>query len=117
MADTPGYELDLRDGTIIARLTEPEVTHLIMQELCVDLEQKVRYDNIHHFVFDLAEVRFLPSACLGAMVEFMRDLEHVRGRIALAGCEDNVAFLFKVTRLDSVFPIFDDVDDALAAAA
>jgi len=34
------------------------------------------------------------------------------GLIALAGCQENVAFLFKVTRLDSVFPMYDEVDDA-----
>lgn len=117
MPEPPAYELDQRDGAVIARLTQAEVTHLAMQELCVELEEKIRYDNIQHFVIDLADVRFLPSACLGSMVEFVRELEHVRGRVALASCEENVAFLFKVTRLDAIFPIFDDVDEALDAAA
>lgn len=118
MADaTSGYELDTRPGTIVARLTEPEVTHLIMQELCEELGDKVRYDNVRRFVLDMTDVRFMPSACLGALVGFLQDLEHVRGQVLLAGCADNVAFIFKVTRLDSVFPLYDDVDEALAAAA
>ncbi len=37
----------------------------------------------------------------------------MRGRIALAGCQDNVAFLFKVTKLDDIFVLFDDLDAAL----
>jgi len=30
----------------------------------------------------------------------------------LAGCKENVAFLFKVTRLDTVFPMYDEVEEA-----
>lgn len=115
MAD-PSYEIERSGNAIVARLLVSEVTHLLMQDLCQELEQHVRCDNIHHFVFDLAQVRFMPSACLGAMVDFVRDLEHVRGRLVLAGCADNVAFIFKVTRLDSVFPLYDNVEEALHAA-
>lgn len=112
----PSYELERSGHTIVVRFRVSEVSHLLMQELCQELSERMRFDNLHHFVLDLNEVRFLPSACLGAMVDFVRELEHVRGRLALAGCTDNVAFIFRVTRLDTVFSLYDDVDDALAAA-
>ena len=56
----------------------------------------------------------MDSACIGALVTFLQDLEHVRGRIALANCQPNVAFLFKVTRLDQVIGIYDDPQTACA---
>jgi anti-sigma B factor antagonist len=84
------------------------------QELVVELTERMRYDNAQHFIFDLAAVEFIASSCLGALVGFMKDLEHQRGRIVLVNCRANVQFLFKVTRLDSVFPIFDDMAEARA---
>lgn len=112
----PSYELDRSGHTVVVHFHVSEVSHILMQEICQELGEKMRFDNLHHFVLDLSEVRFLPSACLGAMVDFVRELEHVRGSLCLAGCADNVAFIFKVTRLDTVFPLYDDLDDALAAA-
>jgi anti-anti-sigma factor len=58
-------------------------------------------------------VEFLDSAGIGALVTLLQDLEHVRGRIALTHCQPNVAFLFKVTRLDAAIPLFDETAEAI----
>lgn len=107
-------ELEQRGGIVIARPGVPEVSHAQMQELVSDLEQRMRCDNAQHFVFNLEGVEFLASACLGVMVQFLQDIEHMRGRIMLANCSDNVLFLFKVTKLDTVFMVCEDLDEALA---
>ncbi len=86
-----------------------------MQDLVGELMSRMRNDNAQHFVLDMAEVEFVSSECLGALVSFLQDLEHVRGRIALAGCRPNVQFLFKVTRLESVFSLCDDIEEGKAA--
>lgn len=113
----PTDEIDIeQSGQIVtAKLHQAEVAFQQMQELvdaCVD---KMRYDKAQHFVFDMTDVEFLASACIGALVQLLQDIEQHRGQIALAGCQENVAFLFKVTRLDSVFPMFDEVDEAVAS--
>jgi len=46
-------------------------------------------------------------------VEFMQDLESIRGRFALCACRDEVAFLFKVTKLESVFGLYEDAEEAV----
>ena len=97
---------------VTAHIRQVEVAYQEMQDLvdaCVD---KMRYENAQNFVFDFAEVEFLASACIGSLVQLLQDIEHQRGQIALAGCQDNVSFLFKVTRLDSVFPMYDEVEEA-----
>jgi anti-anti-sigma factor len=91
-----------------------ELSGLQAQELVNELTERMRYDNAQHFIFNLAAVEFIASSCLGSLVGFMKDLEHQRGRIVLANCRANVQFLFKVTRLDSVFPICEDIEDATA---
>lgn len=102
-----------QDGSVVtAHIHQAEVAYQQMQDLvdaCVD---KMRYENAQNFIFDLAEVQFLASACIGSLVQLLQDIEHQRGQIALAGCQENVAFLFKVTRLDSVFPMYEEVEEA-----
>ncbi len=107
-----------QQGTVaVATLTRAELDASHMQEVVVELMECMRYSNASHFVFDFKAVTFASSACIGAMVQFLQDVEHVRGRIALANCSSDVAFLFKVTRLDTVFHLFDDVDEAIAGIA
>lgn len=111
----PTDEIDIeQDGQIVtAKLHQAEVAFNQMQELVDACMDKMRYDKAQHFVFDMTAVEFLASACIGSLVQLLQDIEQHRGQIALAGCQENVAFLFKVTRLDSVFPMFDEVDEAV----
>ncbi len=107
------YEID-QDGQIVTiSVLSSDASHEKIQDAVDDCLDKTRYDNARHFVFDLEEVEYLASACIGVMVEFLREVEHVRGRICLANCQENVAFLFKVTQLDHIFEMFDDVEDAI----
>ena len=111
----PGtMELDQRGQVVVARPGMAEVSATQMQELGAELEERMRFDNAQHFVLDMEGVQYIASSCLGVMVQFLQDIEHMRGRILLASCSENVLFLFKVTRLDAVFLIFEDVDEAMA---
>ena len=110
-----GVELEQSGAVVTVQLRLRDVTHLDLQEVVVECQERMRYSNARHFLFDLEGVEFLSSACVGVLVGFLQEVEHMRGRIALVHCEDNVAFLFKVTRLDHVFPIYDDVTEAAAA--
>jgi len=106
-------EIEQRGSLVVARMGEGDLTHIALQEAADECLQRLRYDNAQHFIFDLAGVNFVASACLGVLVSFMQEVEHVRGRIALINVSDNVQFLFKVTHLDSVFPIHDDEREAV----
>lgn len=105
-------ELEQSGGDLTLTLPGPEVNAPTMQELVRTCEERMRFDQATNFIFDLAEVEYLDSACIGLLVELLRDIEPMRGRIALVGCRANVAFLFKATRLDSVFALCDDRDEA-----
>lgn len=107
------FEMEQDGQLVTAYLRATEVAHDDMQALVVECIEKMRYDNAQNFIFDLEQVEFLASACIGSLVEFLQEIEHCRGQIALVNCQDNVAFLFKVTRLDQVFGLFDDMDEAV----
>lgn len=110
-----GVELEQQGSLVKVRFNQPEITHTEMQDTAEECLERIRVHGAQNIAFDLEQVEFLASACIGSLVQLMQEMEHHRGRIALAGCQDNVAFLFKVTRLDAIFEILDDMSEAVAA--
>ncbi|MEX0777571.1 MAG: STAS domain-containing protein [Phycisphaeraceae bacterium] len=110
----PATTCDIEESNhlVVVHIATSKLEASAMQEVVDDLMERMRYTGAIHFILDVKPVEFISSACLGVMVQFLQDLEHVRGRMALARCQENVAFLFKVTRLDKVFHLYDDVEDA-----
>ena len=68
---------------------------------------------IRHIVLDLQNVQYMDSGCIGVLVELMTRLQQAGGRIALVNADPNVEYLFKLTRLDRLFPICRDVMRAI----
>ena len=67
-------------------------------------------------VLDLASVEFIDSSGLGAIVASMKQIGSER-RLDLAGLQPVVEKVFRLTRMDTVFRLFDSLDDALSAQA
>jgi len=63
-------------------------------------------------VLDLAGVEFVDSSGLGALIHMHKSLES-RGRLVLCNVDPKVAQLFKVTRLQRVFAIAANGDEAV----
>lgn len=66
-----------------------------------------------HIVLDLQNVEYMDSGCVGVLVDLLTRLHNAGGRIALANTAHNVEYLFKLTRLDRLFPICRDVMKAI----
>jgi ABC-type transporter Mla MlaB component len=71
--------------------------------------------SVRHIVLDLQNVQYMDSGCIGVLVELMTRLQNAGGRIALVNADPNVEYLFKLTRLDRLFPICRDVMRAIDA--
>lgn len=78
-----------------------------MRELTQDAEGRV--------VLDLAQVTFLDSSGLGAVVAAMKALGPSRP-LELSGLTPTVRKVFRLTRMDSVFVIHPSLPDDLAHA-
>lgn len=65
-------------------------------------------------LLDLSLVSFVDSSGLGAMVAVLKRVGK-SGQLRLCGLQPPVLALFKLTRMDQVFAIFEDADAALAA--
>src|SRR4051794_3422798 len=85
------------------------VSPRIASSLGAMLEQKPK-----QIVVDLSKVTYIDSSGLAVLIEAMQNMEAYGGHFALAGLQENVRPIFEIARLDQVFDIYADVDEALA---
>ncbi len=64
-------------------------------------------------VLDFSKVTFIDSSCLGTLVSLAKTLREKKGDIKLSNLSDDVRSIFQITRLDRVFDIFDNNEDAV----
>lgn len=85
--------------------------------VALDFKEAMRHateEGPETVVLDLGKVGFIDSSGLGAVVATMKHLAPDRILI-LAGLTPPVSKVFQLTRMDSVFALYPDLNDALAA--
>jgi anti-sigma B factor antagonist len=63
----------------------------------------------------MAEVDFINSSGLGALVSLMKEIRLVKGRLTLSNLASYVREIFDITQLSHIFEIFTAEEDALAS--
>jgi anti-anti-sigma factor len=72
--------------------------------------------GLRRLVIDLAGVTSLDSASLGPLVQKLREIQEIKGQLALAGVTSPaLKEIFALTRFDKVFPIYATREEAIAA--
>ena len=66
--------------------------------------------NIH---LDLANVEFINSSGLGALVSIMKEIRLLKGRLTLSNLDGYVQEIFDITQLSHIFEIFNTEEEAL----
>src|SRR5438477_12850440 len=67
-------------------------------------------------VIDLSRATYIDSAGMAALILAMQEVEAYGGKFFLSGLQETLRLIFETSRLDGIFPIFPDVDAALAAS-
>lgn len=105
--------------TLVATITVDTLAGHDSIALAAEVYDKVVGDGestgVRHIVFDVQNVQYMDSMCVGVFVELLTKLQELGGRIALVNADQNVEYLFKLTRLDRLFPICRDVMRAIDA--
>ena len=68
------------------------------------------------FVIDFDEADYIDSSGLGVLVSLSKHIRDENGRLKLAGLNEDLARLFALTKLDSLFDIAENRADALGEA-
>ena len=100
--------------TAVVTLTVTELVGMEAAERLTDLLDELQASGATNFVLDVQNVQMMDSACVGTLVNAFHSLDRMGGRIALVNADRTVQYLFKLTKLDRLFPICSDVMVALA---
>jgi anti-anti-sigma factor len=105
-------EIDRIGSITVVTFIPSELTHHRGGPQLADLLEELVAQGHRQLVFDIQNVMFMDSQCIGCLVHAMNELARQGGPntgIALANPRSSVAHLFRITRLDRVFPICADV--------
>lgn len=108
-------EIETVGQTAVATLTVTELTGLEAASQLADLLEQLHQTDATNFVLDIQNIQQMDSASLAELVRALQRLEKKGGRLALVNTDRSVSYLFKLTKLDRVFPICRDVMSALTA--
>ncbi len=76
--------------------------------------QRIADQDPEIVVLDLEHLGFIGSAGIGALVRLDKALRKQDTRVRIANASPQIQTLFERSRLDDVFPLFDNVQQALA---
>jgi anti-anti-sigma factor len=98
-------EIHQEGGRVVVKMTEAEVRSEQLRDLVHELKLRLENQDARTFIFCFANVEFLPSACLAMLLMFHQEVKRKDGRVVLLNCQDNVEFLLRLARLDSLFEL------------
>lgn len=108
---------DFMGQTVVITIITPILTGNEAADQLREVLAEAHREGTRRFVINLQNVAAMDSCCVSALIDLLMRMQQQegRGRIALVNAAPNVAYIFRLTRLDRVFPICRDVMSALAA--
>jgi anti-sigma B factor antagonist len=80
-----------------------------------DLKKMFEKQLAKKLLVDLEKVTYVDSSGLATLVEILKKTRATGGQLGLSGMTDKVKSLFEITKLDKLFRIFRNQQEALAA--
>ena len=100
-------------NVLIARVMDPRIAADIAPRLKAYLAEYINNGN-RSIVLDMGAVTFIDSSGLGALVSSLKAMGN-EGDLVISGARATVASMFKLTRMDKVFRMYETNDAAVAA--
>lgn len=69
--------------------------------------------GIKYILLDFSNVKYIDSSGLATLIEGLRKLNKVKGEIKLCNLNKTIRSVFEVSRLEDVFAIYPNREDAL----
>jgi anti-anti-sigma factor len=110
----PIADIEPLGDTAVATITASELSQNSGASQLSDLLISLAESGVRHVILDVQNVGHMDSTCAGCLVDSLIRISDRGGRIALVNPDPTVAYMFKLSRLDRVFPICRDVMSALS---
>ncbi|MDP6116904.1 MAG: STAS domain-containing protein [Planctomycetota bacterium] len=108
------FSIENRADTVVARFHGPRITNVDdIRSAGQALMRVIEEQKPTTLVLDLEKVNYLPSAMLGKLAAIRTSVSKQGGKLRLVNLQEPVEQLFEMTRLNTIFEIFSDLDSAL----
>jgi anti-sigma B factor antagonist len=99
------------DGISILQLFD-RIDASSSKELKEIVTTKIDQNKIN-LLFDMSQVSFIDSSGLGMLISCFKSIKKAGGQFKISNLSHNVKTIFDTTRMDRVFEIFENNEDAL----
>ena len=101
-------------GVTVARLLEKKILdEANIDSLGQELFALVDKDGRKKIVLDFTLVEYLSSAALGKLITMHKKTSTAGGKLALCSIQKDILDVFKITQLNKVLTLCNDLDDAI----
>ena len=112
----PKISVDYTENAVVATLADEKILEQAdIEALEASIMPLVEQVGKINLVISFANVKFLTSAVLGLLIRVSKKIYESDGQLKLCNIEPKILEIFRITRLDKVFDIYEDCDEALSA--
>ena len=101
------------NATIVTFVDEKILEEMDIQALQASVMSVVEEAERINLVLDFCNVQFLSSAVLGLLMRISKKVYEKEGQLKLCNISSRIYEIFKITRLNKIFDICEDVDSAI----
>jgi anti-sigma B factor antagonist len=103
----------IEDVVVVTLLLEKILEQSDIQAMQDSIMPLIEENQGIKLVIDFSNVEFLSSSVLGLLIKISKKVYETAGELRLCSISDKINEIFKITRLDKVFQISPDKDNAI----
>lgn len=110
----PNLSLEFRGRVVVATLTDEKILNEDqLQGLEGSFLPLIEQTPGIQLIIDFENVKFLTSSVLGLLIRISKKVYETDGTLRLCSIESKILEVFRITRLDKVFEIHPNIDEAM----
>ena len=98
------------ENLVLVTVEDTRLDASLSPEFRKEMEEIIRDEN-KHILLDISSLKFMDSSTLGAMVGILKTMKDNK-QLIIVGASDVVLELFTLTRMDRVFTLAEDINEA-----
>lgn len=110
----PNLSVSFHGPVAVATLTDEKILdETQLQGLEGSFMPLIEQNPKIQLVIDFSNVKFLTSSVLGLLIRISKKVYENDGKLRLCSINPKIMEIFRITRLDKIFEIYPDVDEAM----
>ena len=110
----PNLSIEFHGQVAVATLTDEKILEETqLQALEGSFMPLIEQNPGIQLIIDFSQVKFLTSSVLGLLIRISKKVYETDGKLRLCSISPKILEVFKITRLDKIFEIYPDVDEAM----